>query len=391
MTDPEQDRIAAAFESELARTPVPPGLRAQAVRGAVHRGSHLDRIRPPWALQLVAAVVAVAIVVTLVIGERALHLRSSIPGASPSAAPTGGPSLSPNSPLALSEPAFHDGEVGVQYAPVTLSASGGAPPYQWTIPSGSLPDGLTIDANGVVSGTPTAAGVASFTVRVVDSKNSTMQVKGSLTIASALIAGYQQRCAGGTCVAEVGCTGGPAGSTNACGGFGYVSGGSPPYSFSVTGGTLPPGPSLNGLTLDGLFIQGGTFTFEVTVSDGLGGKAVLAPTFKVVGRIWVSGGSCVGDYSTGCSVRLAISGGVGTPTVGVSVYLCTYGCTPPYYNDVPPGFSAVVSGNSVIITFPKGMVNGWKGVIYVQLADQYRNNAMAPGQVDVNVTPAPGH
>jgi hypothetical protein len=56
----------------------------------------------------------------------------------------------------------------------TLQVSGGVAPYTWSIVSGNLPDGLTLDpSTGVISGTATnaAIGNSTFTVRVADSQS----------------------------------------------------------------------------------------------------------------------------------------------------------------------------------------------------------------------------
>jgi hypothetical protein len=50
----------------------------------------------------------------------------------------------------------------------TLQATGGVPPYSWSLASGSLGPGLSLSANGVISGTPTAPGTVVFGVRVTD-------------------------------------------------------------------------------------------------------------------------------------------------------------------------------------------------------------------------------
>ncbi|MFI7132642.1 Ig domain-containing protein [Nonomuraea sp. NPDC050153] len=51
----------------------------------------------------------------------------------------------------------------------TLQAKGGVPFYDWQVTSGSLPAGLTLDRfTGTVSGTPTTAGTAGFTVQLRD-------------------------------------------------------------------------------------------------------------------------------------------------------------------------------------------------------------------------------
>src|SRR3712207_7022755 len=51
----------------------------------------------------------------------------------------------------------------------SLQALGGRPAYTWSLVSGALPAGLTLDpATGAITGKPTAAGTFSFAVRVVD-------------------------------------------------------------------------------------------------------------------------------------------------------------------------------------------------------------------------------
>jgi hypothetical protein len=60
------------------------------------------------------------------------------------------------------------GTFGQSYSQ-TLHADGGIGARTWSIVSGALPPGLNlIPSTGVISGTPTAPGVSSFTVRVVD-------------------------------------------------------------------------------------------------------------------------------------------------------------------------------------------------------------------------------
>jgi len=50
-----------------------------------------------------------------------------------------------------------------------LSASGGKPPYAFSLRSGSLPPGITLDAaTGTLAGAPTAGGTWSFEVAVRD-------------------------------------------------------------------------------------------------------------------------------------------------------------------------------------------------------------------------------
>ena len=61
-----------------------------------------------------------------------------------------------------------DGTVGAAYSQ-TLAVTGGVGPYSWSVVSGSLPPGVTLDAaTGALSGTPTASGSYGFTVQVTD-------------------------------------------------------------------------------------------------------------------------------------------------------------------------------------------------------------------------------
>src|SRR5436305_12614027 len=61
------------------------------------------------------------------------------------------------------------GVAGVSYS-TSFAASGGTPPYSWTVATGSnLPAGLTLATNGSLSGTPTTVGNYIFAVQVTDS------------------------------------------------------------------------------------------------------------------------------------------------------------------------------------------------------------------------------
>lgn len=87
------------------------------------------------------------------------------------AAGVNGPVIIPltlTSPLAVSTASLPDGAAGSPYSQ-PLVATGGTAPYTWAVVTGTLPAGLTLGTDGVISGTPTAAGPSSFTVRVTDS------------------------------------------------------------------------------------------------------------------------------------------------------------------------------------------------------------------------------
>ena len=64
----------------------------------------------------------------------------------------------------------------------SLGAGGGLPSYTWSLLSGSLPSGLTLDTAGVISGTPDGYGTFSFTVQVTDSASVTATKTLNITI-----------------------------------------------------------------------------------------------------------------------------------------------------------------------------------------------------------------
>ncbi|MEK6321795.1 MAG: Ig domain-containing protein [Acidobacteriota bacterium] len=75
-----------------------------------------------------------------------------------------------------------NGQRGLAYS-TTLKATGGITPYTWSLASGSLPPGVTLNsATGVISGTPTKKGTFSFVVRVRDSQAIPAEDTQSLSI-----------------------------------------------------------------------------------------------------------------------------------------------------------------------------------------------------------------
>ena len=71
--------------------------------------------------------------------------------------------------LSVTTTSLPNGTVNTAYS-ATLQASGGTLPYSWSLTSGALPTGLSLNATtGVISGTPTTAATANFTVQVRDS------------------------------------------------------------------------------------------------------------------------------------------------------------------------------------------------------------------------------
>jgi hypothetical protein len=84
--------------------------------------------------------------------------------------------------LSITTPSLPNGVLNTSYS-AALAASGGTAPYSWSIASGALPQGLTLNAtNGTVSGKPTAAGVSSFTAQVRDVSSSVQTATKLFTV-----------------------------------------------------------------------------------------------------------------------------------------------------------------------------------------------------------------
>lgn len=75
------------------------------------------------------------------------------------------------STITLDVATLTDGAAGVPYSQL-ITASGGSGSYTFAVTSGALPPGLTLAADGTLSGTPTQAGTYSFTVTVTDTGTS---------------------------------------------------------------------------------------------------------------------------------------------------------------------------------------------------------------------------
>jgi hypothetical protein len=167
------------------------------------------------------------------------------------------------STLQVTTTSLPDGATG-QFYNVTLSASGGTAPYQWSILQGSLPSGLLIGTTGTILGTPSGAGDSRFTVQVMDETGATASRDlaihiaggggggGSVTISTlalpAAVVGqqYSQQLA--------------------------ATGGAPPYVWSISNSTsLPPGIVLSssGL-LQGKPTTAGAFPLTIIATDSLG-------------------------------------------------------------------------------------------------------------------------
>jgi hypothetical protein len=218
-----------------------------------------------------------------------------------------------------------DGGVSVAYS-ATLTASGGTAPYSWSIFSGTLPAGVTLDGNtGIIAGTPTAAGKSSFVVEMKDSEATPVAVQApfSITVHPQLVittgalpiglqnTAYQATVAG--------------------------SGGVAPYSWSVVSGSLPTGVTLNSSTgtIAGTPTSAGTLSFTVQAQDSQTKPATAQASLSIT----IDGPLGV----TTTQLSTAVQG------VPYNTTLTASGGLPPYTwtiasSSLPPGLSFSNSG-----------------------------------------------
>ncbi len=85
--------------------------------------------------------------------------------------------------LQINTSGLPQGEQGQTYY-AAFTASGGTQPYSWRISSGNGPAGITLNADGEFSGTPTATGAFNFGVTVTDAANHTASGNFSVLVVS---------------------------------------------------------------------------------------------------------------------------------------------------------------------------------------------------------------
>ena len=155
-----------------------------------------------------------------------------------------------------------------------LGAWGGVEPYTWSIESGTLPPGLSLNSStGEITGTPTMDGDYDFTVEVVDSTGGTPQSETKQLSISVLFLPVEIQP--GLAVAEVN----KPYSANIVAQRGDGS-----YTFTLVAGTLPAGLSFNTSTgeISGTPTAVGDTTIVVKATDGQPTEATRDITIQVL-------------------------------------------------------------------------------------------------------------
>ena len=185
------------------------------------------------------------------------------------------PSATPQ-PLVLTTTSLPTGTPGIAYS-ATLAATGGVQPYNWSVTTGSLPSGLTLNpSTGVISGTPTTAGKYFFTVQVNDAQSPAATNAKPLSIIihlppltplhitttslpdSKISTAYRQAV--------------------------EATGGNQPYNWTIASGTLPKGLTLNSVTgvISGVPAKKGSWSFVVRVRDSQSTPARDAQSLSIL-------------------------------------------------------------------------------------------------------------
>jgi hypothetical protein len=159
------------------------------------------------------------------------------------------------STISLEPLALPDGTVGTGYEGA-LTASGGNGPYSYSVSTGALPAGLSLDSNtGIITGTPLQSGPVSFTVTATDATGCEGSRSFSFNIACPIT------------------TIGPSTLPNGMVGVAYsqafsANGIGASYTFAISAGSPPPGLLLSAAgSLSGTPTSSGTFDFTVTATD----------------------------------------------------------------------------------------------------------------------------
>jgi hypothetical protein len=169
--------------------------------------------------------------------------------------------INPPPPLSITSTSMSNGITGTAYSSA-IASLGGVPPLTWSVPAGTLPPGLELNtSSGLISGTPTTAGVYKFFPTVTDSAIPPQKSTSTtgVTISVITVAPLQSvtpPLPPGTVA---------AGYTASL----VATGGVAPYSWSIVSGQLPSGLQLNSAsgTITGVPILLTTANFTVQVED----------------------------------------------------------------------------------------------------------------------------
>ncbi|HYP29901.1 MAG TPA: putative Ig domain-containing protein [Blastocatellia bacterium] len=206
-----------------------------------------------------------------------------------------------NQVLAITTLAVPSGKKGDFYS-TQLTAINGRVPYTWELNSGALPQGISLNLSGLISGTPSVFGVFPFSARVRDSAGATAVANYSLTInpdVLQLVIVSRGEQAEASINAEY--------SLQLLG-----AGGSPPRVWSLASGSLPPGLSLSpsGI-ISGRPTQMGHFVFTVRLSDSAGANVTSEISIRVIQPLAIGNAASLAQGTVGVAYSHQFTGSGG--------------------------------------------------------------------------------
>ena len=169
----------------------------------------------------------------------------------------------------------------------------GTEPYTFALkdePGNVLPDGLTLNPDGTLSGSVAVAGEYVFTITVTDSSEPQKTIDAEYT----MLVCFRKRASGASGEDANLLIGHPMATMNLST---YLSGGTGPYTFEWLYGSLPSGLKLNGSRLEGTPAEKGNFYFGLEATDAKGvttpvdywiyvGSNTLQEHFEINGIDW---------------------------------------------------------------------------------------------------------
>ncbi|MGO9230706.1 MAG: putative Ig domain-containing protein [Bryobacteraceae bacterium] len=177
--------------------------------------------------------------------------------------------------LAFTPQSLNPGMVGASYSVGFEPVGGyGSGSYSYAVTTGTLPPGITL-TNGILSGTPTAAGTFPFAVKVTNTPIASANGLPPLTATQSFTLVIYPALALSPQTLSPATVGTPYQiGFQPTGGYGEGT-----YSYSQTAGTLPPGITFVNGILSGTPTAPGTFTFTLQVANGPAASGTGLPTF----------------------------------------------------------------------------------------------------------------
>jgi hypothetical protein len=284
-------------------------------------------------------------------------------------------------PLRLTAPGALAGNLTNPFSK-QLVATGGVAPYSWSVASGTLPAGLSLSSAGVLSGTPTALGTSTFTIKASDSALPTPKAATealTMTIAPRKLTISTVSLAAGTV------------------GLSYSQTlrsamGTAPLTWSITSGTLPAGLTLRPGTgtISGTPTTAGSASLTIKVTDSTSPTPMTATTRlslavhpNIQAAVFATNGanSAVHSFALGASgnatplssITGSATGLLGTTAVAIDpngrVYVASYANNKiaefAYGTNGNIAPSSVIIGANTGLSYPEALAIAGSGKLYV--------------------------